>query len=192
MQTSNILSSFSQQPGGRAANRSWLVVLALVAVAGSSLPCLMPFSALAVALVATLRLRTSLLAMTGFWLINQAIGFGVFRFPHTAETIGWGFIMGAAALGATLVASALMQRAPFRAKFARVAVAFIAAFVAWELVLLAAVPFLGGLATFAPAILGRIARDNAIWLVALVGMNELVARLVRPWLGASTLIMRSS
>lgn len=183
---------FSVPRDARAANRAWLAALLLAGAVASFAPCLMPFTALAVALAATTRLRTALAAIAGLWTINQFVGFAFLDFPHTADAFGWGVVIALGALAATLVAAAVIRRAPIAGKAARVLLAFVLAFVTYEALLLAATPALGGLATFTPAIVGTIAFENALWLAAFVLGNEALARAVRPWLGRGVLIARGA
>jgi hypothetical protein len=66
------------------------------------------------------------------WIINQAIGFGVLDYPVKLNTFLWGFAIGAAALIATAV-STLVRRLP---SIGRLALALLAAYVAYEVVCL--------------------------------------------------------
>ena len=75
------------------------------ALASFALACATPFAAFAVIAAATLLLRPALLVITGAWLVNQSIGFGMLHYPIDASTIAWGFVIGAAALAATAGAS---------------------------------------------------------------------------------------
>src|SRR5699024_9374246 len=118
------------------------------------------------------------------------VGFGLYNFPHTFDTIGWGVAIGIASVTSTVTASAVVRRASFAPKPLRVVAGLAAAFAVYELLLLAATPVLGGLATFAPGIVAKIGLDNALWLAGLVVLNELLAFAVRPWLGASALVVR--
>src|ERR1700722_19171006 len=79
------------------------------ALASFALACATPFAAFAVVAAAMLPLRPALLVVTAAWLVNQAIGFGLLRYPIDTNTILWGFAIGAAALVATM-ASMLVLR----------------------------------------------------------------------------------
>ncbi len=178
---------------GKVAMGCWALVLVVASLGGCiQLACLMPFAALAVALAATLKLRHAIAAMVVIWLLNQAVGFGLYHFPHTFDTIGWGVMIGVAAVLSTVTAWAIIRQAAFAPKPIRVVVGFFAAFAVYELILLAATPVLGGLATFTPTIVATIGLENALWLAGLVVLNELLALAVRPWLGASALVARAS
>jgi hypothetical protein len=58
--------------------------------------------------------------------------------------------------------------------------------------LLAAAVFLGGFETFRPAIVAQLALINAVSLVGMVVLNEVLAALCRPWLGRIPRLVRSS
>jgi hypothetical protein len=119
-----------------------------------------------------LPLRPALLVVTAAWLVNQAIGFGFLHYPIDTNTVLWGFAIGAAALVATM-ASMLVLRSlrrtgsPFALGFA-----FIGAYTAYELVLFAATPFLGGVGAFTLAIVGRLGSLSLLWLIGLVAACE--------------------
>lgn len=53
-------------------------------------------------------------------------------------------------------------------------------------------PVPGGLAAFAPTIIGTIAFENAMWLVAFVLGNEALALAVQRWLGRGVRVARGS
>jgi len=173
-----------------AANDSWvspvesrhaaLFCLALLtvscALASFALACATPFVAFAVIAAAMLPLRAALLVTTGAWLVNQGIGFGALHYPLDADTMLWGLSIGIAALAATAVAAAALRlqgRTPFV-----LALALLCGYGAYELVLFAATPFLGGAGSFSAAIVGRIGLTNVAWLIGLVAACEIV-RLVR-------------
>jgi hypothetical protein len=146
------------------------------ALASFAFACATPFAAFAVVAAAMLPLPSVLLMIVAAWLVNQGIGFGFLHYPVDATTIIWGFVIGAAALAAT-VASALTLRAmPRSGAPAAFGAALIAAYVAYEVVLFAATPFLGGAGDFTVAIVGRLGGLNAVWLIGLIAACE-VARL---------------
>src|SRR6516165_4543970 len=81
--------------------------LASFALAGAT-----PFAAFTVVAAAMLPLRPALLVVTGAWLVNQAIGFGAHHYPIDANTILWGFAIGAGALAATAASIAALRALP--------------------------------------------------------------------------------
>jgi len=150
------------------------------ALASFAFACATPFAAFAVLAAAMLPLRPALLVVTGAWLVNQGIGFGVLHYPVDGSTIAWGFVIGAAALVATAASSALLRALPQGRTPLMLAITLVAAYAAYELALLAATPFLGGEGAFTAAIVTRIGLTSAAWLAGLVAMCEII-RLVDPF-----------
>lgn len=150
------------------------------ALASFALACATPFAAFAVLAAAMLPLRPALLVMTGAWLINQGIGFGALHYPIDGNTMLWGAAIGIAGLAATAISSVVLRSLPQGRTPLVLALALACAYAAYEIVLLAATPFLGGADSFATAIVGRIAVLNVVWLIGLVAACEIV-RLVNPF-----------
>ncbi|MGY8638017.1 hypothetical protein RAD15_36650 [Bradyrhizobium sp. 14AA] len=150
------------------------------ALASFALACATPFAAFAVLAAAMLPLRRALLVVTGAWLVNQTIGFGALHYPIDGSTIAWGFVIGAAALLATAASSTVLRMLPQGRTPLMLALALVAAYAVYELVLLAATPFLGGEGAFTAAIVTRIGLTSAVWLAGLVAACEIV-RLADPF-----------
>jgi hypothetical protein len=150
------------------------------ALASFAFACATPFAAFAVVAAAMLPLGPALLVVTGAWLVNQTIGFGVLHYPVDASTIAWGFVIGAAALLSTAGASAVLRMLPQGRTPLMLAIALVVAYVAYEFALLAATPFLGGEGAFTAAIVTRIGLTSAVWLAGLVAACEIL-RLVDPF-----------
>ena len=150
------------------------------ALASFALACATPFAAFSVVAAAMLPLRPALLVVTGAWLVNQCIGFGALHYPIDSSTMAWGFVIGAAALVATAASSAVLRMLPQGRTPLMLAITFVAAYAAYELVLLAATPVLGGEGAFTAAIVARIGLTSAVWLASLVAACEIV-RLVDPF-----------
>jgi len=150
------------------------------ALASFALACATPFAAFSVVAAAMLPLRPALLVVTGAWLVNQCIGFGALHYPIDSSTMAWGFVIGAAALVATAASSAVLRMLPQGRTPLMLAITFVAAYAAYELVLLAATPILGGEGAFTAAIVARIGLTSAVWLAGLVAACEIV-RLVDPF-----------
>src|SRR3546814_4102764 len=72
-----------------------------------ALACVTPFAALAVIAAYTLAPTRAMLVMAGIWLANQGVGYGILDYPLTFDSLLWGLAIGAAALGAPLVAVAI-------------------------------------------------------------------------------------
>lgn len=150
------------------------------ALASFALACATPFAAFAVVAAAMLPLRPALLVVTGVWLVNQTIGFGALHYPINASTIAWGFVIGAATLAATAASAATLRALPMNRAPLMLALALVCAYAAYELVLLAATPFLGGAGAFTAAIVTRIGLTNVAWLIGLVAASE-IFRLINPF-----------
>lgn len=156
------------------------LLTASCALASFALACATPFAAFAVLAAAMLPLRPVLLVVTGAWLVNQTIGFGVLHYPIDASTIAWGLVIGAAALLATAASSTVLGMLPQRRTPLVLAITLVVAYAAYELALLAATPALGGEGAFTAAIVTRIGLTSAVWLAGLVAVCEIV-RLVDPF-----------
>jgi len=150
------------------------------ALASFALACATPFAAFAVVAAAMLPLRPALLVVTGAWLVNQTIGFGALHYPVDASTIAWGFVIGATALTATAATAAAFRALPMNRRPLMLALALVGAYAAYELVLFAATPFLGGAGAFTTAIVTRIGLLNVAWLIGLVTACE-IFRLINPF-----------
>jgi hypothetical protein len=149
-------------------------------LASFALACATPFAAFAVVAAATLSLRPALLVVTGAWLVNQTIGFGVHHYPVDASTIAWGFVIGAAALAATFASTAVLRAVPQMRWPLALGLTFVCAYGAYEIVLFAATPFLGGAGAFTAAIVGRLGLLSFAWLIGLGAACEIV-RLLNPF-----------
>ena len=157
-----------------------VLLTASCALASFALACATPFAAFAVVAAATLPLRPALLVTTGAWLVNQAIGFGALHYPIDASTVAWGFVIGAAALAATAVSSMVLRALPATRTSLALALTLVCAYGAYELVLFATTPVLGGAGAFTAAIVARLGGLNVLWLVGLVAACEIV-RLLNPF-----------
>ncbi len=144
------------------------------ALASFAFACATPFAALAVIAAAMLRLRTAILVVAAAWLVNQAIGFGLLGYPVDANTILWGLVIGAAALAATAMSALVLRSLPQTTNPVALGSALMGAYAAYELVLLAATPILGGAGDFTMAIVGRLGVLSILWLIGLVAACEVV------------------
>jgi hypothetical protein len=158
---------------------SFALLTVSCALASFALACATPFAAFAVIASTMLPSRPALLVVTGAWLVNQAIGFGALHYPIDSGTVLWGFVIGAAALAATAASSAVLRALPQSRMPVVLALALVCAYAAYELVLFAATPFLGGFHSFTLAIIARLGLLNVAWLIGLVAVCEIV-RLVNP------------
>jgi hypothetical protein len=162
-----------------AAAFSFALLTVSCALASFALACATPFAAFAVVASAMLPSRPALLVVTGAWLVNQAIGFGALHYPIDTNTVLWGLAIGAAALAATAASSAVLRALPRSRTPLVLALALVCAYAAYEIVLFAVTPFLGGAGSFTAAIIARLGLLNVGWLIGLVAVCEIV-RLVNP------------
>lgn len=182
----------SAEPSG-IGNLLWIVILALTGLGGSLvISCVTPFVALAVALAGTVRIGAALRAMTAIWLANQFIGFVFFHFPRTANTVLGGLALGGAALLSTIVAAFILQHAAPQPILARLGLALLLAYAAYEAGLFVAALFLGGVEMFSPTIIAQIGFVNLVWLIGIVALNELVAVICKTWLGIVPRLAKAS
>jgi len=144
------------------------------ALASFAFACATPFAAFAVIAAATLPLQSALLVTVAAWLVNQGIGFGFLHYPVDASTILWGLVIGSAALAATAVSMAVLRVIERTGTAVALSAALIAAYAAYELVLFAATPFLGGAEDFSKAIVGRLGLLSVLWLIGLFAVCEMV------------------
>jgi hypothetical protein len=150
------------------------------ALASLVFACATPFAAFAVIAAAMLPLRSALLVVVGSWLVNQGIGFGALHYPIDVTTMLWGLVIGAAALAATLAASSVLRASSRWPAPLALTLALVCSYAAYELLLLAATPVLGGAASFTPAIVTRIGLTSVVWLVGLIAVCEIV-RMLNPF-----------
>ena len=168
----------SAQDGHR--NAMWLCTTLLAAACASAslvFACATPFAAFAVLAAAVLPLRSALAAIGIVWAVNQAIGFGILDYPRDLNAGAWGVVMLAAALLTTAAAAGVFRRFAGTSVYMVYPVALMAAYAAYEIVLLALVPVLGGGDSFTFEIVGRLAFVNAIWLAAIIVAYELLQRI---------------
>jgi len=130
---------------------------------GIALLCIAPFVAVGTFAVRTLSLRAALAVVGAMWLAGQVIGFAFFHYPHHASTYILALSIGVAALAATLVAGRIRVTA----------LAFLAAFAVYELVLYAFSLVAGGREEFGAAILAEMLEGNLLG-VAIIGLIRLV------------------
>ncbi|NJR79978.1 hypothetical protein [Sphingomonas corticis] len=158
----------------RAAPVAWPLALAGAAVLGTlATACMMPFVAIATIAAATMPRGQAVAAVLGVWSANQLLGFGWLGYPVDAHAIGWGAALGGAAIAAQVVARRVACGG--RRALPRLALAFAAAFVAYEGLLFALAIVAGGTGTFTPAIVGQILANDAGWLVGLAALHAILA-----------------
>ncbi len=148
----------------------FVLLTAACALASFAFACATPFAAFAVVAAAMLPLPAALLVMTAAWIVNQAIGFGALGYPHDANTVLWGFAIGAAALIATAPSKLVLRSLRRAGSPATLGLALVGAYAAYEVVLFAFTPALGGAGAFILAIVARLGLLNLLWLIGLVAV----------------------
>jgi hypothetical protein len=151
------------------------------ALASFALACATPFAAYAVIAGAMLPLSSALLVVGAAWIVNQAIGFGALNYPFDANTVFWGLAIGAAALAATAAAAGPLRALSRVSQLAALGAALVGAYAAYELVLFAFTPALGGSGAFTPAIIARLGLLSVVWLAGLFTVCQAAITLDRTW-----------
>ena len=157
----------------------WLAIL-VVATIGFTLvfACAAPFAAFGAAAALTLSRRDALLTTVAVWLMNQAAGYLIVGYPWTPNSVAWGPAIGIAAVLGTLTAQWTVRRLAEAGAFARALAALILAFAVYEVaIFLVSAALLGGIAMFAPTIVGQVFITNVAALAGLYGLNRLGASL---------------
>ena len=154
----------------------WFALLVVAsAVLTTVYTCITPFAAFAVIAGAALSHRSALALTGAVWLANQAVGFVLLHYPWTLTTLAWGIGIGVAAVLATLAAQwTLATLGGFRAPLPTLA-GFASAFAIYQVLLYAvALTPLGGTGAFTAGIIAHVLLINAVTLVGLVGLDQLV------------------
>ncbi|AMO71771.1 hypothetical protein [Sphingorhabdus sp. M41] len=145
----------------------WAGVLATSSVLGSlALACIFPFAAIATLLAATLPFRKAAVWMGAVWFANQLVGYLILGYPQTANSFGHGLAMGATAIATLFVAKTILDIRGDRSLLS-LGLSFVAGFIAYEALLLAAATVLGGVENFSPAIVWMIAQNDMLWFAGL-------------------------
>ena len=127
---------------------------------------------------AMLPLSAALPVVLAAWIVNQAIGFGVLGYPMDMNTLLWGLAIGVAALAATAASAQMLRLLPAADRVTALALALIAAYAAYEIVLSAFTVVLGDGGAFTLAVVARLGLLNVLWMLGLVAVCEIAALLV--------------
>jgi hypothetical protein len=147
---------------GTANTAIWIALIAGLTVIGSyGWACAAPLAAVA-ALAALKMNRLDGAILVGLaWIINQAVGFTLLNYPHTADTYAWG-----AAIGAGAFAGYFAARAAARFEMPALAgwvVAFLVAFVSYQAgMYLAALTFTDPASGFTTEVVSEVFVINAV------------------------------
>jgi len=148
----------------------WLwggLLVAAAAIASGIFTCITPFVAFGVIAALSFDLTGALLVTASVWLVNQALGFLMLSYPWTGETFLWGVGIGASSLLATVAAFRVLEVAGRLGKLLAIATALAVAYGVYEAGLFVTAVCLGGTDEFTPAVLGEVARLNAVWALGL-------------------------
>ena len=160
-------------PAGNAL--AWTAVLGSVAMMGSyAFACVFPFAALAAIAALTLDSRRALLLVAAVVVANQVVGFALLHYPHQVSTYAWTGFIGGGALAA--LGAALLVRGKGDLLSARAPLALVAAIAGYQAVMFAGAVVLNGFASSTPAIVARIALNDAAWFVALAAVRLVLTR----------------
>lgn len=161
------------------ASALWILLLTAASTATTLvLSCATPFPALAALAAVHMRQRDGLILMALAWAASQLTGFFILHYEIKSTTYGWALGLFVAAIVSGLGAYAALRRMEGRPPALRMAAAYVAAFVAFKLVIIAFSAFwLGGLATALNAeIVGwQFVRNAAILIGLLAAYHALVA-----------------
>ena len=164
------------------ASTLWIMLLTLASMATSfALAGAAPGAAPAALAAVRRRRRDGIALALAAWGANQAAGFLFLHYPHDPKTLLWGLGLGTAAAGSAIGAYAALARLRAESIPARLAIAYVAAFVAGKLVTLCWAAVLGGVAiTLHPGYsLDQFLRNGAI-LIGLYAFYRLLRALGMP------------
>jgi hypothetical protein len=150
----------------------WLALLVMASVAFSFFACATPYAALCAVAACTLPRRDAYSVAGAVWLANQAIGFVFLHYPWTASCLAWGAALGLSALLCTMAARWTSRRLIGWHPWAACAVAFVAAFAAFEAALIVFSLPLGGTESFTPSVVARIFGINTVAGVGFFALNR--------------------
>ncbi|MCC7250813.1 hypothetical protein [Hyphomicrobium sp.] len=160
----------------------WIALIAGLTVIGSyALACVAPLAAVAALAALTLSRTEGLILVVAAWLVNQAVGFLLLSYPHTAETYAWGAAIGAAAVLGYFAAASVVPRV--KSTLVAVVASFIAAFAVYQAGLYAfgvATSYAGD--SFSLAVVGEVLMINAVAYVGFLAIHRaaVALALVKP------------
>lgn len=153
----------------------WLAMLTAASLIFSyGLACVAPIAAFAAIGALTLPRREAIILVVAVWLANQLAGFVLLDYPTSANSIAWGVVIGVAALAGLVAAEIVASRMADQTPIAVWISAFLAAFVAAQIAMfIPGVVALGGLASFAPAVVLEVFMLNAMAFAGLAGFHRI-------------------
>lgn len=164
-------------------NRLWFFLLTALGSASNVVyTCTVPLVGFAAIAGSTLSRNKAITMVLTMWLINQILGFTIHQYPLTFNTFVWGGVLGLGALLATIFASLKPRFVASELKnhCLWLGTALIGGYIVYELTILLAGFFLGGLESFTLPILWSIFIGNAIWGIPLaLGHGFLMGQLIK-------------
>jgi hypothetical protein len=155
----------------------WSAGFVTLVMGGSLLAgCLEPLVAVAVVAAGALPPGRAVLLTLAVWLAGQAIGFGLHDYPRDPRTLAWGFGLGVAALAALTGAVPVLKAAAHEPVWLRAGLAFVAGFVANQLVILGVEQAITGACEVRPGVVSLVGAVNAAWLAGLLLFDALLRR----------------
>lgn len=142
--------------------------------------CLEPLVAVAVIAAGALPPARAALLVAAVWLAGQAVGFGLHDYPRDPRTIAWGFGLGAAALAALAGAVPVLKATADKPVWLRAGLAFVAGFVANQLVILGVEQAITGACEVRPGVISLVGAINAGWLAGLLALDAVLRRTSLP------------
>jgi len=154
-------------------------VVALLAASSVALTlgfaCALPLAAFATISALLFKPRAAVAAVLAVWLMNQIIGFSLLHYPTDANTIAWGFALGA--IGLLSLGAALLVLSRLGGLVA-IPAAFLAAFIVYEAAIyVVCVASETGVGSFTAPIMTRIFVINAVSFGALLAAREILGRM---------------
>ena len=165
----------------QAASALWILLLTLASV-GTTLvfKCATPFPALAALAAVHMRAKDGVSLALLAWAASQLVGFCWLDYPLAANSLGWGAVMGVAAVIGAFAAHWSAARAG-AGLLAQLGLSFVVSFVAFKVMILFGTVVLdGGNAAFAPDVLLRQLVRNAAVLGGLLVLHRLLIGLGMP------------
>lgn len=152
----------------------WVLLFTVASTATSLLlACATPFPSLAALAAVHMDRRAGIALMLLAWAAAQAVGFCVLGYPFEAKSLGWSAGLGTAAVASLLGARVLLPRFAGAPVWARLAIGYVAGFLAFKLVVVAWALWLGGAHAAAdPAVMARQFFRNAAILAGLYALHR--------------------
>lgn len=160
-----------------AATALWIALIAALCIGGSTVfACAAPFAAIGALAAAKMERMSGLILVLVAWVANQAVGFGLLEYPHTATTYAWGGAIGLGALVGFGAARVIVDAG--KLPVLSLVLGFVAAFVAYQMTLYAASLVLGGSDyAFSGEIVWYVLKVNTLSFAGLLILQRLAAAL---------------